>query len=240
MRVPPHAGHVVPRRRRRSGPVMARSSRWDALLFDLDGTLADSIELILRSFRHTMQVHRGTVPPDSVWLASLGTPLREQLRAFARSDEELEAMVETYVEYQRSVHDEMVRAYPGVTDMLEAVARAGLRLAVVTGKRREMAARTLRVCGLDRFFSVVITADDAVPGKPDAAPVRAAATALGIARSDRILFTGDSPHDIAAGRAAGVRTAAALWGARERDTLLAAAPDYRVETIPELTALALG
>ena len=219
---------------------MVRAGRWDALLLDLDGTLADSIELILQSFRHTMQVHLGVVPPDSVWLAGLGTPLREQLRAFARSEEELEAMAATYVEYQRSVHDEMVRVYPGVTDMLEAVASAGLRLAVVTGKRREMAARTLRVCGLDRFFSVIITADDAVPGKPDAAPVRAAAAALGIARTDRILLAGDSPHDIAAGRAAGVRTAAALWGARDRDALLAAQPDYRVETVPALTALALG
>jgi pyrophosphatase PpaX len=219
---------------------MAHARRWDALLLDLDGTLADSIELILRSFRHTMQVHLGVVPPDSAWLAGLGTPLREQLRAFARSEAEVEAMAATYVEYQRSVHDEMVRAYPGVTDMLEAVASAGLRLAVVTGKRREMAARTLRVCGLDRFFPVVVTAEDAAPGKPDAAPVRAAAAALGTARSDRILFAGDSPHDIAAGRAAGVRTAAALWGARERDALLAARPDYRAETVAALTALALG
>jgi pyrophosphatase PpaX len=219
---------------------MSRARRWDALLLDLDGTLADSIELILRSFRHTMQVHLGVVPPDSAWLAGLGTPLREQLRAFARSEAQLEAMAATYVEYQRSMHDEMVRAYPGVAEMLEAVASAGLRLAVVTGKRREMAARTLRVCGLDRFFPVVITAEDATPGKPDAAPVRAAAEALGISRSDRVLFAGDSPHDIAAGRAAGVRTAAALWGAREREALLAAGPHYRVETVAALTALALG
>src|SRR5690606_19617640 len=113
--------------------------------------------LILHCYRYTMQVHLGTVPPDAAWLAGIGTPLREQLRAFARTDAELEAMIETYVTYQRGVHDAMVRAYPGIADMLEAVAAAGVRLAVVTSKRREMTARTLRVCGLDRFFPVVIT-----------------------------------------------------------------------------------
>lgn len=219
---------------------MTRASRWDALLLDLDGTLADSIGLILRCYRHTMRVHLGEVPPDAAWLAGLGTPLREQLRAFARTDAELDAMLETYVTYQRTVHDELVRAYPGVADMLDAVAAAGVRLAVVTGKRREMAARTLRVCGLDRFFSVVITPEDASPGKPDAAPVRAAAAALGLTHSSRILFAGDSPHDIAAGRAAGVRTAAALWGAPEPDALLAARPDYRAETVDALTTLVLA
>jgi len=219
---------------------MTRASRWDAVLFDLDGTLADSIELILRCYRHTMQVHLGEVPPDAAWLAGLGRPLHEQLREFARTDAEADAMFETYETYQRSVHDELVRAYPGVADMLDAIAGAGVRLAVVTGKRREMAVRTLRVCGLESFFPVLITPDDASPGKPSPAPVRAAAAALGLTRSSRILFAGDSPHDIAAGRAAGVRTAAALWGAPEPGPLLAARPDYRVETVDALTALVLA
>src|SRR5690606_33701164 len=240
VRLPRRGWRAVPEPRRRARLGMTRTNRWDALLLDLDGTLADSIGLILRCYRHTMQVHLGEVPPDAAWLAGIGTPLREQLRGRARTDAALEAMVETYATYQRGVHGEVVRAYPGVVELPEAVAAARVRLGVVTSKRREMAGRTLRVCGLDGFFRVVITPEDASPGKPDAAPVRAAAAALGLARSDRILFAGDSPHDIAAGRAAGVRTAAALWGAPEPDALLAARPDYRAETVDALTTLVLA
>ncbi|MFQ5791944.1 MAG: HAD hydrolase-like protein, partial [Acidobacteriota bacterium] len=77
----------------------------DTYLFDLDGTIIDSIELILRSYRHTLQKHRGSAPPDSAWLQGLGTPLRRQLKDFCRDEEELGAMLETYRAYNRRHHD---------------------------------------------------------------------------------------------------------------------------------------
>ncbi len=76
-----------------------------ALLFDLDGTLVDSIELILTSFRHTFATHLGAVPPDSAWIAGLGTPLFTQLREFTRDDEVASAMTATYREFQMQHHD---------------------------------------------------------------------------------------------------------------------------------------
>lgn len=211
---------------------------WAAILFDLDGTLADTVGLILDCYRHTMRAHLGAVPPDSAWLATMGRPLREQLRDFARADAELERMLETYTRYQRAVHDARVRAYPGVRESVKRLADEGMPLAVVTSKRREMARRTLARCGLAGYFPVLISADDVRNGKPDPEPVAAALAALGVADPGAALFVGDSPYDVAAGRAAGVVTAAALWGPFSRAELEAAEPDYLLERVDDVLRLA--
>lgn len=202
------------------------SDDWDAILFDLDGTLADSISLIMRCYRHTMLVHLGYEPPDELWRRGIGTPLDVQLAAFARTDSERIAMRETYRAFQHTIHDRLVRPYPGVVDGLAALGRRGLRMAVVTSKGREMAERTMRVCGLDRLFHAVITADDVSRGKPDPEPVLKALDRLASREARRVLFLGDAPMDVEAGRAAGVRTAAATWGAFSAEALLRARPDY--------------
>jgi pyrophosphatase PpaX len=199
------------------------------VLFDLDGTLADSVPLILRCYRHTLAAHGGREPDEAGWLASLGRPLRVQFGALARSEAELDALVETYVQFQRRVHDEMVRPFPGVPDVLDALAEGGVRLGIVTSKRREMTGRTLRVCGIASRFQAIITPDDVDQPKPDAAPVLAAVRQLGDPAPGRVLMVGDAPVDILAGRAAGVRTAAALWGPIPRAALEEAGPDFFVE-----------
>lgn len=217
--------------------AMKMSTSWDALLFDLDGTLADTIELILCCYRHTMRTHLEHEPADELWMKGIGTPLNVQLAAFARSPDELLAMQETYRSFQRTVHDGMVRPYPGVRETLEHLASAGMRLGVVTSKHREMTLRTLRVCGLEHHFEVIITPEDVRRGKPDPEPVLTALDRLGARDGERVLFVGDAPFDVEAGRAAGVRTAGALWGPFGYDVLRAAAPDYLLTAMPELLAL---
>jgi pyrophosphatase PpaX len=206
-------------------------------LFDLDGTLADSIELILRCYRHTIRTHLGTEPEDSAWLSGLGQPLHVQFGGFARSPGEIRAMVETYVGYQRTIHDQLVRPFPGVTGVLDRLIAAGVRTGIVTSKRREIAVRTLRVCGIESRFDTIVTPADVERPKPDPQPVRVALRALGDPDPRRVLLAGDAPVDILAGRAAGVRTAAALWGPFPRATLEAAQPDFLLEAIEELLAL---
>jgi pyrophosphatase PpaX len=210
---------------------------WAAVLFDLDGTLADTIGLILSCYRHTMKTHLGEEPPDDVWIRGMGTPLRQQLAVFARSPEEVEAMVNTYVTLQREIHDEMVTAYPGVPELLAALEAASVPMALVTSRRPEMTRRTLAHCGFARHFEVIVTPDDVSRAKPDPEPVLVALERLGSPPPDRVLFVGDSPLDIEAGRAAGVRTVGAFWGPFPRDIVLAAAPDYTIESPLELLAL---
>ncbi len=216
---------------------MTADSDWSAILFDLDGTVADTVDMILACYRHTMQIHLGEVPPDARWLSGMGTPLVTQLRGFARSQEESEAMLETYQTYQRSIHDSMVAPFPGIPEVLEELTERGIPLAIVTSKRREMAIWTLNACGLRDGFPTVVTADDITKGKPDPEPVLLALECLGIAASPRVLFVGDSIHDVRAGQEAGVRTVAVTWGPFAAGELQAVGPDFMVGEPEGLLAL---
>jgi pyrophosphatase PpaX len=206
------------------------------ILFDLDGTLIDSIALILASYRHTILTHRGTALPDEVWLEGLGTPLRAQFRRLTSDPAEVEAMVTTYRDHNLANHDAMVRAYGGVLPAVAALAAGGRTLAVVTSKLREGARRGLRHCGLDRYFPVVVGADDVERHKPDPEPVLKALEMLD-ADARTAIFVGDSPHDMAAGRAAGVAVAAALWGPFARHQLQPWQPDRWLERPGDLVRL---
>ena len=211
---------------------------WKGVFFDLDGTLADSVELILMSYRHTMRTHLGEAPPDSRWLATMGTPLRDQLVAFARDPSEADDMLATYTQYQRGVHDDMVKAFPGAAEVLAELRRRGSRLAVVTSKRGEVARRTLEVCRLADAIDLVVSAEDVRHGKPDPESVLLALARLDLESSSaEVLFVGDAPFDLRAGRAAGTRTAAAPWGAFERSALAAEAPDYMLEKLTDVLEL---
>jgi pyrophosphatase PpaX len=210
--------------------------RFRAILFDLDGTLIDSTRLILESYRHTMRVHRGQTLPDTEWIEGLGTPLRVQFRRFTSDEDEMARMIATYREWNLANHDAMVRAFPGAPETVRNLKAGGAQVAIVTSKNRGGVERGLAVCGFDGLFDVLVTSDDVAASKPDPAPVLAAIERLGAA-PDSTLFVGDSPHDIAAGRDAGTRTAACLWGPFARERLAAERPDYYLTAIQELPGL---
>ena len=216
---------------------MTAARSWTGVFFDLDGTLADTVELILMSYRHTMRVHLGEVLPDARWLATLGTPLRDQLLEFARDRDEAAAMTATYTEFQRRIHDDMVKPFPGAAEVLTGLRERGARVAVVTSKRAEVARRTLEVCGLWDGVELLVSAEDVRRGKPDPEAVHLALDRLGLRAPREVLFVGDSPFDLRAGRAAGTRTAAAPWGAFERSALEAEAPDYFLEGLTDVLEL---
>jgi pyrophosphatase PpaX len=195
-----------------------------AVLYDFDGTLADSTELTMQCYRHTMRTHLGEVLPDDEWLSGFGTTLEAQMRRFGRDAGEVQAMLDTYREYQNSIHDDMVRPFPEATETVAELERRGYGLAIVTSKRRRMALRGMELCGLVRHFDVIVTPEDVTEAKPHPEPVLFALQKLGVAPHEA-LFVGDSPHDVAAGRAAGTRTAAALWGPFPRQALEDAGPD---------------
>ena len=207
-----------------------------ALLFDLDGTLVDSIELILSSFRYTFRQHVGEAPPDSKWIAGLGTPLFTQLKEFTQDDALARVMIATYRQYQLAHHDEFMRSYDGVSDAMAELRARGHATAVVTSKMSDLAIRALDFTGLRGTIDVVIGMEDTQRHKPDPEPVRVALAKLGRAANEAV-FLGDSPHDIASGNAAGVITVAAQWGPFSRQELDAAKPGYQVLRMAEFPAL---
>jgi pyrophosphatase PpaX len=204
--------------------LIQTAGRIRAVLYDFDGTLADSTELIMRCYRHTMATHLGEVPPDEEWLSGFGMTLESQLRRFARDEAEAAAMLDTYREHQNGIHDELLRPFPGAAETVAELDRRGYRLAIVTSKHRRSAMRGMELCGIVSHFDAIVTPEDVREPKPHPEPVLFALEKLGVAPEEAI-FIGDSPHDIAAGQAAGTRTAAALWGPFPRTALEQARPD---------------
>ena len=210
--------------------------RLTTVLFDLDGTLIDSVRLILDSYHHTLACHGQEPRPDNFWLAGLGTPLRVQFRQWAEDPARLEAMIGTYREYNLTHHDTRVTAYPGVVEMVRAIRRKGYRTGLVTSKNTPGALRGLRLIGIEEEIELIIGADDVENPKPHPEPVTLALARLGVAASSAV-YVGDSIHDMESGRAAGVETAAVLWGPFGRAHLEGTAPDHWLETPADLLRL---
>lgn len=211
-------------------------SRYDTLLFDLDGTLIDSVQLILDSYHHTLRVHGIPARTDDDWLRGVGTPLRVQFAEWDDGSGFIEDLVATYREYNLANHDRMVTVYDGIADMLRTVRDAGYRTALVTSKNRQGAMRGLDLTGLTPYIEELVCADDVVNPKPHPEPVEKALRLLG-GGADRALFLGDSIHDMNAGRAAGVHTGAVLWGPFGRSHLEGARPDHWLERPGDLLTL---
>jgi pyrophosphatase PpaX len=206
------------------------------VLFDLDGTLIDSVRLILDSYHHTLAAHGLPPRTDEHWLSGVGTPLTAQLADWGHDPDTLNALIATYREYNLANHDRMVTVYPGVVAAVEAIRAAGLRTGLVTSKNRQGAIRGLTLVKLERMMDVLVCADEVTNPKPHPEPVEKAMALLG-ADPRTTVYVGDSIHDMVSGRAAGVRTAAALWGPFGRSHLEDASPDYWLETPADLLAL---
>lgn len=210
--------------------------RFPTVLFDFDGTLVDTVRLIVESFHHTARVHGLEPRPDAFWIAGLGTPLRVQFRCFTEDSAEIQRMIGTYRDWNLRHHDASIRAYPGAVEAIRRLKLSGRRLGIVTSKNRHGLERGLAVCGFDGLFDTLVTCDDLEASKPSPEPVLLALDRLGAAPGDA-LFVGDSPHDVAAGRTAGCATAGCLWGPFSRDQIAAEGPDYWLDSFEDLAKL---
>ena len=207
-----------------------------AVLFDLDGTLIDSIALLLGSLRHAFEGFPGRAPTDEEWVAGIGTPLARQLAPFAATVDELNLLTTRYRSFQREHHDRLTALYPGVFDTILALHAAEHPMGIVTSKGNAMMDRTLAFTGLTPYMGTTIGCDSCDRHKPDPLPVQLALTELGYS-PDSAVFVGDSPHDMNAGNSAGVVTIAALWGPFTKDQLIPSSPTHYLESITELPAL---
>src|SRR5688572_27339194 len=206
------------------------------VLFDLDGTLIDSVRLILDSYHHTLATHGLPPRSDEEWLAGVGTPLAAQFAAWRDDPRTLEALIATYREYNLKHHDRMVTVYPGVVQVVRALRDGGIATGLVTSKNRAGALRGLTLVQLETLMDVMVCADEVENPKPHPEPVEKAVRLLR-AEPSTTVYVGDSIHDMQSGRAAGVRTAAVLWGPFGRSHLEGAQPDYWLERPEELLTL---
>lgn len=221
--------------------------RFHTVLFDLDGTVLDTIGMITDSLRHALMTHLQWEPPLAVLTRGVGMRLAEQLTGHAEdawrarggdppTPDLIAALEATYITHNRAIHDARVRAFPRANELFEALTERGVNLAIVTSKPHGIAARGLAVCGLTHHFPVLIGADDVHQHKPDPEPVHTALVRLG-ADVDGTLFVGDSPYDLRAGRQAGVQTGAAHWGPFPAGQLATELPDHDISTLWGVKAL---
>ena len=206
------------------------------VLFDLDGTLIDSVRLILDSYHHTLATHGLPPRSDDEWLAGVGTPLTVQFADWRDDPATLQALIATYREYNLKHHDRMVTVYPGVVEVVRALKADGVATGLVTSKNRAGALRGLTLVQLEALMDVLVCADEVENPKPHPEPVEKAVRLLS-ADPRATVYVGDSVHDMLSGRAAGVRTAAVLWGPFGRAHLEGAQPDYWLERPEELLTL---
>jgi pyrophosphatase PpaX len=206
------------------------------VLFDLDGTLIDSVRLILDSYHHTLAAHGLPPRTDDEWLAGVGTPLTAQFAAWGHDPDTLQALIATYREYNLKHHDRMVTVYPGVVDVVRALKEEGVATGLVTSKNRTGAVRGLTLVRLEALMDVLVCSDEVENPNPHPEPVEKAVRLLD-ADPEATVYVGDSVHDMHSGRAAGVRTAAVLWGPFGRSHLEGAQPDYWLERPEDLLTL---
>ncbi len=209
---------------------------YQTILFDLDGTLIDSVDLIVDSYLHTVAVHELPALTREEILAGMGRPLRSIFGEWTDDPATMDRWIATYREYNLTNHDSRVTAYPGVVDVVRRIRDAGYRTALVTSKNRQGAERGLALVGLMDAIELIVGADDVTHPKPHAEPVEQALARLGMP-IEGCLFVGDSHHDVFSGRAAGVGTVGVTWGPFDRAHLEESAPDFYCDTPADLLTL---
>jgi pyrophosphatase PpaX len=195
-----------------------------AVLFDFDGTLVDTTELIYRSMRHASGRVLGRELPREVLMRNVGQPLIKQMEVLA--PERAAEMLEVYTRHNAEIHDDEIREFPGVAESVGRLREAGLRTAVVTSKRRATVKQALRLFPeLGEVLEHFVTMEDTPEHKPHPAPLLHALELLGGLPPEEAAYVGDSPYDMRAARAAGMLSVGVSWGAFTAEALRSGEPD---------------
>ena len=188
------------------------SSGAPTVLFDLDGTLVDSIELIVTAALNAFASRPGPSPSEAEIRNTIGRPLPTTFGPWLVDDNDLPFLISKYREYQLEHHDRLTNCYDGIVEAVASLDAAGCRMGIVTSKVGFMAQRALDHTGLAKYMRCLIASDSTTRHKPEPDPVLLALEQLN-ASAETAMFVGDSPYDMQAGCAAGVRAVGVSWGA---------------------------
>lgn len=205
-----------------------------AVVFDLDGTLVDSLGDIVTTFVAAFTNAGMAAPPRAAVRGLVGGPLEDMYAAFAPA-EAVPALVADYrANYPRN-YLATSRPYPGVVELLTALGEGGYPRVVATTKRSDVARRFVAAMGLSDILDHVQGTDD-FPHKPAPDVIWRALEAVG---ADGSWMVGDTVTDVQAGKAAGLKTYAVSWGTHDADRLATAEPDVLRADLTSLLALVL-
>lgn len=204
------------------------------LLFDFDGTLLNTNELIIHTFSTVLDKHFPNSYGREEILEFIGPSLKQTFEGIAPS--RAEELIKEYRELNRLLHDDMVTEYEGVGETLHLLKKMGMKMAIVSTKRKETILHGLRLMGVSELFDAVISLDDVENPKPNPEPVLKALKELAASPSESLMI-GDNSHDIEGGKNAGVRTAGVAWSVKGEEFLASLNPDYMLKHISDLVDL---
>jgi len=207
---------------------------FSCILFDLDGTVLNTNELIIRSFQHTLSTHLGLQPADEELYPYFGEPLRDTLARYDAN--RVDELITTYREFMYGNHDELVKIFPGTFETMEALHMAGIKLGVVTSKLKMTSEWGLKLFGLAKFVRVCITIEDVQNPKPHPEPIELALHRLSLGK-EGVLMVGDSPYDLRCAYNAGVSSAAVGWSVHSRETLQKENPHFVLGQFSDLLGM---
>jgi pyrophosphatase PpaX len=203
----------------------------NCFIFDFDGTLAHSEPAYREAFLSAIRLHTGLEVDDKEFRDFWNQSPQEVLSRYGA--EMLDEMMASFEEHYYANHHHHLTPYDGIKELLDALIDRGAKIAVVSLKPRRAGELELDITGLRALINLNVWGDDVERVKPDPDGVLRAMKAFD-ADPRSTLVIGDSPADIMMGRAAGTRTAAALWGGSSRERLLAESPDLALEAPGEL------
>ncbi|MFR1314889.1 MAG: pyrophosphatase PpaX [Clostridium perfringens] len=205
-----------------------------AVLFDLDGTLINTNDLILKSFKHTFKTILDLEPTEEEITMNYGRPLQEIFKSY--DENRIEEMINCYRKINLELHDDECKEFADVDLMLQTLKNKGIKIGIVTSKKSDMAERGAKLMGIFKYFDTFITPEVTIKHKPEGEPVLKACENLGVSPSEA-LMVGDSPYDILAGKNAGAKTCGVKYTALPLEKLGESEPDFYVDKPLEILDL---
>lgn len=206
------------------------------IVFDFDGTLANTLPVIFACYDYSTEKVLGKKADRAPFIETFGQPLYICLTSIF-GEEKGSRICDEYRAYQEIHHDELIRPFPGVKETLEQLRQMHIPMAVVTSKSTPTCRRGAKCLGIEHFFTAVIGADEVQHPKPDPEPTQMALRKLGTKPEDT-LCVGDAPYDIISAKTAGCYTAAVEYtqfDLRKFKTMVT--PDYWLKDLPALLPL---
>ena len=210
--------------------------KFDGIIFDIDGTLTETNELIFATFNHVIGKYLNTTYSTQEITDLFGPTAETIIRELIK--ENPEEAIEDYFNFYESKHSSMAKAYDGIAEIVIGIQKQRIPLSIYTGKGRRSSMITLKQVGLIDYFDMIVTGDDIKDHKPSPEGVEIFLEKFNIPR-DRTLMIGDAPADIKAARATGISIASVLWDSYAKDEVLKMDSDYYFHTVDELKSFLL-
>lgn len=206
----------------------------NTILFDFDGTVMNTNELILCSWQHTFKTITGKEGDVEAINRTLGETLAKSMGEFF-PEFPLEEGIEIYRGYQTGKFADAISPFPGMIELIKGLKAKGYKIAVVTSRLRPTTMEGLEKYGLDKMFDVIVTMEDCSKHKPDPEPALIALEKLG-SKQEETMMIGDSKYDIGCANNAGVTSVLVGWAVSiyDKDKEGVFKPDYTIEKAEEI------